>query len=122
MDVIRAHKARQARERLRAGSRWTGPIGDEGFLFASLVGAPLQARNVMADYHRDLTGAGLPSRTFHSLRHTAATLLLDGGEELATVSKLLGHSTLSTTSDYYAHLTHTISRRAADRLRGILAG
>jgi len=47
---------------------------------------------------------------------------LEHGEEIANVSKLLGHSSLSTTADFYGHLTPAISRRAADRMRTILAG
>ncbi|MBX3031064.1 MAG: tyrosine-type recombinase/integrase [Chloroflexi bacterium] len=66
--------------------------------------------------------AGLPRQSFHQLRHGYATLMLEAGEELANVSKVLGHSTFATSVDFYGHLTPTISRKAADRMRGILAG
>jgi hypothetical protein len=38
------------------------------------------------------------------------------GEELANISKLLGHSSLATTTDFNDHLTPGISRRTADRM------
>jgi integrase len=42
--------------------------------------------------------------------------LLEAGEELGVVSKLLGHSTVSTTLDTYGHLTPGMTQRAADRM------
>lgn len=48
--------------------------------------------------------------------------MLESGEELANISKVLGHSTLSTTADFYGHLTPGISRRAAERMKSLLAG
>ena len=47
---------------------------------------------------------GLPSTlNVHSLRHTAASLMIAGGADVATVSGLLGHSQVSTTLDIYTH-------------------
>ena len=47
---------------------------------------------------------GLPSNlNVHSLRHTAASLMIAGGADVATVSGLLGHSQVSTTLDIYTH-------------------
>lgn len=118
VEALRRHRAKQAQDRLSAGPRWA----DGGYVFTSRHGTPVIARDLSRDYHRDLEAAGLPSRPFHSLRHACATLLLEHGEEIANVSKLLGHSSLATTADFYGHLTPKISRRAADRMRDILAG
>jgi site-specific recombinase XerD len=46
--------------------------------------------------------------------------LIEQGEELAVVSRLLGHANLSTTADVYAHLTRGMQQRAADRMDTIL--
>jgi len=54
------------------------------------------------------------------MRHACATLLLEGGEELGVVSKILGHATLGTTADVYAHLTPAMSQRVADRMDAVL--
>ena len=53
---------------------------------------------------------------------TRARLLLESGEELANISKLLGHADLGTTADLYGHLTPKIARQASDRMGAILAG
>ena len=58
--------------------------------------------------------AGLPHMKFHGLRHTHASLLLASGTDIAIVSKRLGHSTVALTSDVYAHLIASASRRAAE--------
>jgi integrase len=65
---------------------------------------------------RLLVDAGLPRVRFHALRHAFATTLLADGEDLANVSKLLGHRDLATTANVYDHLTDQASRRAADRM------
>lgn len=39
----------------------------------------------------------------HSLRHTAASLMIAGGADMATVAGILGHSQLSATPDIYTH-------------------
>jgi site-specific recombinase XerD len=56
------------------------------------------------------------------VRHACATLLTEAGVDLVTVSKLLGHASLSTTADLYAHMTPRIAQQAADRMEAILAG
>lgn len=113
---LRAHKARQAAERLAAGRRWR----DRGFVFASSVGSPLNASNVTHSFQADLARAGLPRQRFHDLRHAFATLQLEDGEELAVISRMLGHANFSTTANVYAHVTPASLQRSADRMDAIL--
>lgn len=114
LAMLRAHRIAQASSRV--------PEHDRDFVFTTRDGQPLHARNVLRMYHEALARAGLPRRPFHQLRHGFATLLLESGEELANISKVLGHSTFTTTVDFYGHLTPEVSRRAADRMRKILSG
>jgi integrase len=72
-------------------------------------------------FQRTLERAGLPHQRFHDLRHARATLLLEDGEDLAVVSRILGHSQIATTADVYAHLTPAMLERSAARMDAILA-
>lgn len=90
-------------------------------MFASSIGTPMSSRNVTQALQAALARAGLPRQRFHDLRHAYATLMLEAGEELAIVSRSLGHADLSTTADVYAHLTPAMLERSAARMDGILA-
>jgi len=64
--------------------------------------------------------AGLPRQRFHDLRHAFATLLQEDGEDLAVMSRMIGHASITTTANIYAHLTPATLQRSADRMDGIL--
>jgi integrase len=117
LGALREQRRRQLEERLAAGRRWR----DGGFVFTTGAGAPLDSRNVTQSLQVSLAKAGLPRQRFHDLRHAYATLLLAAGEELATLSKSLGHSNLSTTADVYAHFTKSMAERTAARVDAVLA-
>ncbi len=52
----------------------------------------------------------------HKVRHTFASHLLDMGEDLKTISELLGHEDIRITADFYTHLTKEKKQRAVDKL------
>ena len=56
----------------------------------------------------------------HSLRHTAASLMISGGADVATVSGLLGHSQVSTTLDIYTHAFDEKKREVSAQMQGNL--
>ena len=114
--TLRAHRTRQLEERLAAGRFWQ----DLDFVFATKDGGPLDTSTVTRSFQAALARAGLPKQPFHHLRHAYATLMLEAGEELVVVSRSLGHSTINTTADIYAHLTPATLKRSAERMDGIL--
>jgi integrase len=113
---LRSHRARQAAERLAAGPRWR----DGGYIFTTTIGTPLDSRNVTRAFQDALARAGLPHQRFHDTRHAYATLMIEDGEEVAVVSRTLGHADRSTTADIYAHLTPAMLERTAARMDAIL--
>lgn len=58
--------------------------------------------------------------TFHSLRHTTATWLLEQGEDIYRVSKLLRHTTVRMTEQRYAHISNDTIKRTADTIGEVL--
>ncbi|MFN8624114.1 MAG: site-specific integrase [Chloroflexota bacterium] len=118
VTVLREQRRRQRLERLaHPGKPW-----EADHVFTTTAGRPLDSRNVLRAFQEAVAAAGLPHQRFHDLRHACATLLLEQGEDLDVVSRILGHANLSTTADVYAHLTRGRQQRAADRMDAVLRG
>jgi integrase len=116
VTALRRHRARQEQEQQAAFELWQ----DLGLVFPNRLGRPMEPRDLLADVYRPLLNrTGLPPVTFHTLRHTAATLLLAEGEHPKVVQELLGHAQVSITLDRYSHMTPRLMSNAAalmDRL------
>ena len=99
--ALRAHHKRQLEERMQKAGLWK----NHGLVFPSTVGTPLSHRNVVRSFKALLKRAGLPVGTrLYDLRHTCATLLLNGNVHPKYVQKLLGHASISQTLDTYSHV------------------
>ncbi|NFO31097.1 site-specific integrase [Clostridium botulinum] len=57
---------------------------------------------------------------FHSLRHTHATMLLEGGANIKDIQDRLGHSSLSTTMNIYSHVTNKMKNDTVNILENII--
>ena len=66
-------------------------VGGSPWVFPSPTGGPISPDSVLHMLHRVLKRAGLPRVRFHDLRHTFATLALQNGVDIKTVSGMLGH-------------------------------
>ena len=112
------HKRQQSQERLRLGSEWQ----DNGLVFATVLGTPLNISNLTAKHFKPaLKRAGLPKTIrLYDLRHTCATLLLGAGENPKVVSERLGHASIVLTLDVYSHVLPDMQKAATNKLENIL--
>ena len=90
-------------------------------MFPSPSGGPISPDSVLHMLHRVLKRAGLPKVRFHDLRHTFATLALQNGVDIKTVSGMLGHYSAGFTLDTYAHVTTAAQKEAARAMGKVLA-
>lgn len=94
---------------------------EDELLFRSRSGSPINPKNlaqrVLRPKCRELN---LPIVSWHSFRHTHATLLTEVGESIKTTQAILGHSDLNTTLNIYSHPIPESQRRAIERVAEIL--
>jgi integrase len=117
VEAFRRHRARQAQDRLLAGSGWV----DSDFVFTTRVGTPVDAASVTRALKDLLHRAGLRDQRFHDLRHACASLMVAQGVHPRVVMEALGHSQISLTMNTYAHVLPEAQKQAADLLDSVLS-
>lgn len=114
--VLSRVKHGTAFERRRAAQLWV----DSGFVFVTEVGEPCDPRNALRAFKVAATAAGVERAGLHTLRHSAASVMLSNGVPITVVSQILGHSGISITVDVYGHVAPDVSRDALDVLASAL--
>lgn len=124
-DAVRlllAQRDRQQAERLVMGARYRecGNTGT-GFVFNSPTGEPLREDVTLKRLKATLKRLGLPDSTLYALRHGHASLMLEAGVSLVTVSRRLGHASVTLTADVYSHVTDALQRQASETFGAYMA-
>lgn len=88
---------------------------DSEWMFPSPTdnGRPRNPSSVRTRLQLILERAGCKKVRFHDLRHTFATMALEHGMDVKTLSATIGHVSSATTLDIYSHITDTMQRQAA---------
>ena len=91
----------------------------ENYLCLNSEGEPIASNYLSQSFKQFLQDHGLRAIRLHDLRHTCASLLIQKRTPLIEVQQWLGHSTLSTTVDLYAHLEYETKLASAQTLKKI---
>lgn len=117
VNALRDHRKAQLEFRFKLG---LGKLPDDALLFANLEGAPLSRNAISAAWGGFAASIGLPEVTFHALRHTHASQLIDAGVDIVTISRRLGHAKPDITLRIYAHLFRKDDGKAAAAINAVL--
>lgn len=112
VTIIKRWQAVQDADRTAWGDGWT----DTGFVFTREDGSPISPDSYTRTFKRLVGECDLPPATPHSLRHTAATLMLNNAVPVKVVADVLGHSSTKITADVYQA---TIERMGREAVAGI---
>jgi integrase len=99
---------------------WGEAYQDSGRVFTYEDGRQLRPGYPSKLFELMVEKLGLPRMTFHGARHLHASLMLASGQDLATVSKTMGHSNSQITRDLYAHMVGDAARNAAEGASALL--
>lgn len=110
---------RQLAERMAAAP---GTWRDTGYVFTMRDGAPVDGVRAWHELKQHLARLGIPHRSFHATRHTAATLLNAMGVDLSTIMAILGHTRSDTTLGIYVHASLEQQRAAMAKMDDLLGG
>jgi integrase len=111
IEPLKLYKTEQRKTRLLMGPQWE--MND--FVFINEEnGKMIYPDSLSCWFRRFIKRHGLNHITYHGLRHTFASLLLKSNVDIASISKTLGHSNVSTTIKIYIHGVKEAEREIAD--------
>lgn len=117
VEILKEYRAWWLIEQERHGDLWAG----KDKLFLSNAGKETSGGTIADWLKQFVEKHSFPAKlTPHSLRHSAATMLLKGGVDIKTISGHLGHQEISTTLNIYSHFTQESERQAAETIDRLL--
>lgn len=85
-------------------------------------GEPRNPDSLYGRFQKILKRAQCKKVRFHDLRHTFATMALENGMDIKTLSAMIGHISAETTLNIYSHITDTMQRQAAVKIDREIGG
>lgn len=113
-DALIDHRKQHMEEMMAIGYR-------TDFVFTTKSGKPIDHTNFRRAWQRHLRNADVPYRKFHACRATYCTMLCKQGISLETASKLMGHSDVSVTAQFYRAVSASEMRSAANKLDSLFS-
>ena len=116
MDMLREYKDEQDMQALKCGDKWV----ETDRLYTKWNGLPMQNGTPYFWLGEFCEKHDLPFYGLHSFRHLFASLLVNQGVDIVTVSGALGHSTVSTTSNIYCHMLEEAQAKVSEAVSAAL--
>ena len=116
MELLRQHRREQLRLQLANGDRWQ----HTGYVFTQDNGDRINPDSITGWLSDFAKRHDLPHINPHAFRHTAASVLLANGTDIVTVSKQLGHASVTTTESFYSHIIEENKAKATECLADVL--
>ena len=110
--LLRIHREEQAAEREKLGDKWK----ECGRLFTAWDGNPMHPNTPYEWLKRFCAAHDMRFLGLHAFRHLNASLMINSGIDIKTVSASLGHSQASTTMNIYAHTMAEAQARASEAI------
>jgi integrase len=118
VEVLRAFRKQQLELRIKLGA---GRLAEDTLLFAGPNGELPSQKAHSNRWAATADRIGHPEITFHALRHTHASQLIDANVDVVTISRRLGHAKPDITLRTYAHLFRQDDSKAAAAINQALA-
>lgn len=116
MQILKQYRAWHAELQLKNGNLWN----NRDLVFTQDDGLPMNPDSVTSWLNGFSKRHGLPHINPHAFRHTMASILINSGKDVVSVSKRLGHSKTSTTTDIYSHVIAEADAQASDCLADVM--
>lgn len=116
MQLLREWKQEQEHNRLMCANLWT----NSGYVFTQDDGQRMNPDSITAWLRGFSERHGLPHINPHAFRHTVASVLISNGTDVVTVSKQLGHASVTTTEGFYAHMIEEQKAKATECIADVL--
>lgn len=114
--ALQAHQDRQDFARKRAAGAWQ----EQGLVFCTVYGGPLDQTRIHEHWTPTATASGLPRYRIHDLRHSVASNLLQAGFDMMKVAQMLGHRNATMVLQVYGHLLPDAHQEAAGVMDALL--
>lgn len=116
IKVLKKHRQEQLQRKLRA-KEWEY----DNLVLTDKDGIHLKPSFWKKHIRRTLDRADCKRVTLHELRHTCATILLSEGVQPKIVQEILGHASISTTLDTYAHVIPKQQQESAEKMGSVIS-
>ncbi len=116
MELLREYRQWYLKQSCRYGDKWK----HSNFVFVQDNGAPMDPSSLTGYCSRFSKKYGLPHINPHAFRHTMVSILYFNGVDSISISRRLGHSKVSTTTDKYGHIMRKADEAAASCIADVV--